>query len=45
LEISSKVEDKLKELPVDAILPTLKRTTKLVTVGNNKTLELLEGKE
>jgi hypothetical protein len=44
LEISGKVEDKLRELLVDITLPTLGRTIGLVTVGNNRTLELLEGK-
>ena len=44
LEISSEVEDKLRELLVDITLPALKRTMGLVTIGNNGTLKLLEGK-
>jgi len=45
LEISSEVKDKLRELLVDVTLPALGRTIGLVTIGNNKTSELLEGKE
>jgi hypothetical protein len=44
LEISSEVEDKLRELLINTTLPALGRTTRLVIIGNNRTLKLLEGK-
>ena len=45
MEILSEIKAELKELLVNAILPTLRRTIGLVTMGNNRILKLLEGKE
>jgi hypothetical protein len=44
LEIAGEIEAKLKELLIDVMLPALRRTIKLVIVGNNRISKLLEGK-
>jgi hypothetical protein len=45
LEIADEIEAKLKKLLVDAMLPVLGRTIKLVTIGNNRISKLLKGKK
>jgi hypothetical protein len=44
LEIASKIKAKLKELLINTTLPALRRTIRLITIGNNRISKLLEGK-